>query len=47
MPAFGYKNHIGIDREHRLIRTWKATDAARPDGTQLPDLLDIEGEGSG
>jgi IS5 family transposase len=22
IPAFGYKNHIGIDKTHRLIRTW-------------------------
>ena len=30
IPAFGYKNHIGIDRAHGLIRTWAATDASRP-----------------
>ena len=29
IPAFGYKNHIGIDRAHGLIRTWAATDAPR------------------
>ena len=29
VPAFGYKNHVGIDRRHGLIRTWIATDAAR------------------
>jgi IS5 family transposase len=40
VPAFGDKSHIGIDREHRLIRTWKTTDAARHDGAQLPELLD-------
>lgn len=40
VPAFGYKNHIGIDRTHRLIRTWTATDASRHDGAQLPNLLD-------
>jgi IS5 family transposase len=39
VPAFGYKNHIGIDRRHRLIRTWTATDAARYDGAQLPSLV--------
>ncbi len=39
MPAFGYKNHVGIDRRHGLIRTWTATDAARHDGAQLPGLL--------
>jgi len=40
IPAFGYKNHIGIDRTHGLIRTWTATDASRHDGAQLPNLLD-------
>ena len=39
VPAFGYKNHIGIDRRHGLIRTWMATDAARYDGAQLPGLI--------
>ena len=27
VPAFGYKNHIGIDRTHGLIRTWDASAA--------------------
>jgi transposase, IS5 family len=40
IPAFGYKNHIGIDRHHRLIRTWTVTDASRHDGASLPRLLD-------
>ena len=39
VPAFGYKNHIGIDRRYGLIRTWMATDAARYDGAQLPSLI--------
>lgn len=39
VPAFGYKNHVGIDRRHGLIRTWMATDAARHDGAQLPSLV--------
>lgn len=40
IPAFGYKNHVGIDRRHGLIRRWKTTDASRYDGAQLPELLD-------
>lgn len=40
VPAFGYKNHVGIDRRYGLIRKWKATDASRHDGAQLPALLD-------
>src|SRR5215203_5534288 len=39
VPAFGYKNHVGIDRRYGLIRTWSVTDAARHDGTQLPTLI--------
>jgi transposase, IS5 family len=40
VPAFGYKNHLGIDRRHRLIRRWTVTDAARHDGALLADLID-------
>jgi IS5 family transposase len=40
VPAFGYKNHIGIDRRHGLIRRWVVTDAARYDGALLPQLID-------
>jgi transposase, IS5 family len=40
IPAFGYKNHLSIDRTHGLIRRWIATDAARYDGAQLPVLTD-------
>ena len=39
VPSFGYKNHVGIDRCHGLIRTWTATHAARHDGAQLPTLI--------
>lgn len=46
IPIFGYKNHIGIDRKQGLIRTWVATDAARHDGAQLPNLLSKENTAS-
>ena len=46
VPAFGYKNHVGIDRRHGLIRTWSVTDAARHDGTQLPTLISKANTGS-
>ena len=46
VPAFGYKNHIGIDRRHGLIRTWRATDASRHDGAQLPALVSKANTGS-
>jgi IS5 family transposase len=40
IPAFGYKNHIAVDRAHGLIRKWAATHAAAHDGARLEDLLD-------
>src|SRR3954453_8285110 len=40
IPAFGYKNHIVIDRAHGLIRKWTATHAAAHDGARLEDVLD-------
>ncbi|HET6521512.1 MAG TPA: IS5 family transposase [Geminicoccaceae bacterium] len=40
IPAFGYKNHINVDRRHRLIRRWTVTDAAAHDGARLPEILD-------
>ena len=46
VPAFGYKNHVGIDRRHRLIRCWRVTDAARHDGTLLPELIDTNNTAS-
>src|SRR5215471_2622468 len=42
IPAFGYKNHIGIDRRHGLIRRWTVTDASRHDGALLPQLIDTD-----
>jgi transposase, IS5 family len=38
VPAFGYKNHISIDRRHGLIRRWTATNAAAHDGARLDEL---------
>lgn len=40
IPAFGYKNHVNIDRRYRLIRRWTVSHAAAHDGVRLPDLLD-------
>ena len=37
----GYKNHVSIDRKWRLVRRWSATDAARHDGHELENLLDM------
>lgn len=46
VPVFGYKNHVGIDREHGLIRTWTVTHAAAHDGAQLERLLDADNTAS-
>ena len=46
VPAFGYKNHIGIDRGHGLIRGWTATHAAAHDGARLEDVLDADNTAS-
>jgi len=40
IPAFGYKNHVGIDRTHGLVRRFTVTHAAAPDGRELGRLLD-------
>jgi len=47
IPMFGYKNHIGIDRVHGLIRTWDASAANAHDGARLPDLISKENTASG
>ena len=40
VPAFGYKNHVSIDRRHGLIRGWTSTHAAAHDGARLEEVLD-------
>jgi len=40
IPAFGYKNHVSIDRQHGLIRGWTTTHAAAHDGARLEEVLD-------
>ncbi len=37
---YGYKNHIGIDKAHKIIRKWAATDASPHDSQMLDDILD-------
>ncbi len=41
---FGYKNHIGIDAEHRLIRRYVVTDASVHDLQVLGQLLDEDND---
>ena len=40
ITAFGYKNHIAVDRAYGLIRRWTAAHAAAHDGARLEDVLD-------
>src|SRR4029450_1454886 len=37
---FGYKNHVTIDRKHKLMRRYTVTNAAVHDSQTLDDLLD-------
>ena len=37
---FGYKNHINVDVEHKLIRDYDVTDASVHDSNVFEDLLD-------
>ena len=46
IPAFGYKNHVSIDRAHGLIRKWTTTHAAAHDGARLEDVLDQDNTAS-
>lgn len=42
---YGYKNHVGIDRTHKLIRKWDTTDASVHDSQKLDDILDAGNTG--
>ena len=42
VTRFGYKNHISIDVKHKLIRSYKVTDAATHDSNVFSELLDEE-----
>jgi transposase, IS5 family len=42
---FGYKNHVGVDKAHKLIRKWAASDASPHDSQKLDDLLDAANTG--
>jgi IS5 family transposase len=46
IPAFGYRNHISIDRRYGLIRHWTTTDAAAHEGARLGELIDAENTAS-
>jgi IS5 family transposase len=44
---FGYKNHINVDRRHKLIRNYDASSASLHDSQKLDDLIDAENTASG
>jgi IS5 family transposase len=46
VPAFGYKNHIGIDRAFCFLRYYRITHAATYDGGQLGAVLDRDNTAS-
>ena len=37
---YGYKNHISVDRRHKLVRRYSVTSAARHDSQELAAVLD-------
>jgi len=37
---FGYKNHVNVDAEHKLVRKYTVTDAATHDSQAIDQLLD-------
>jgi transposase, IS5 family len=39
---YGYKNHINIDKEHKLIQRYAVTDASVHDSQVFDELLDEE-----
>ena len=46
LSFYGYKNHIGVDKLHKIIRKWTATDASPHDSQKLDDILDASNTGS-
>lgn len=42
---YGYKNHINIDKEHKLIRRYAVTDASVHDSQMFDEVLDEENSG--
>ena len=44
---YGYKNHVTIDRQHKLIRRYRVTDASVHDSQVLEELLTSDNTASG
>lgn len=43
---YGYKNHVNIDRRHKLVRRYQVTDAAVHDSQVIEDILDPDNTAS-
>ncbi len=44
---YGYKNHVNVDRKHKLVRRYQVTDAAVHDSQVVDDVLDPDNTASG
>lgn len=44
---YGYKNHVNVDVEHKLIRDYGVTDASVHDSRMFEEILDEKNEGKG
>ncbi len=44
---YGYKNHVNIDRRHKLTRRYRVTDAAVHDSQAVEELLTSDNTASG
>ncbi len=44
---YGYKNHVNVDRRHKLVRRYKVTDASVHDSQVVEDILDPDNTASG
>jgi len=43
---FGYKNHVSVDRKHKVIRRYAETDASVHDSQKLDEVLDRSNTGN-
>jgi len=43
---YGYKNHVSVDRRHKLVRRYTVTDAARHDSREFDAVLDADNTAS-
>lgn len=44
---YGYKNHVNVDRRHKLVRRYQVTDASVHDSRVLDEVLDADNTASG